>query len=136
MKNAVLILSLIVAAGFLFFGVQKFGAENIVFATIAERSGISLFEPVIRMLTGVAEITTALLILVPRTRLLGALAGLGVLVGAIGFHLSPWLGINVPTIGHGLFYTALGLTVLTAILFVSLKKQGYSLFGGLKTGIK
>jgi len=136
MKNAVLILALIVAAGFLFFGVQKFGAENIVFATIAERSGISLFEPVIRMLTGVAEITTALLILVPRTRLLGALAGLGVLVGAIGFHLSPWLGINVPTIGHGLFYTALGLTVLTAILFVSLKKQGYSLFGGLKTGIK
>jgi len=23
--------------------------------------------------------------------------------GAIGFHLSPWLGINVPGMGHGLF---------------------------------
>ena len=136
MKNLVLILMLIVAGGFLFFGVQKFGAENIVFETIAENSGISLFEPVIRMLTGVAEISTALLILIPRTRLLGALAGLGVLAGAIGFHLSPWLGISVPGMGHSLFFMALGLTALTAILFVLLKKQGYSLFGGLQTGLK
>lgn len=136
MKNLALILVLIVAGGFLFFGVQKFGAENIVFETIAENSGISLFEPVIRMLTGVAEISTALLILIPRTRLLGALAGLGVLAGAIGFHLSPWLGISVPGMGHSLFFMALGLTALTAILFVLLKKQGYSLFGGLQTGLK
>jgi len=132
MKKIILILALIVAAGFFFFGVQKFGAENIVFETIAEKSGISLFEPVIRMLTGVAEIATAILILIPRTRLLGALAGLGVLAGAIGFHISPWLGINVPGIGHGLFFTALGLTVLTATLFVLLKKQGYGLTSGLK----
>lgn len=132
MKNLALILVLIVAGGFLFFGAQKFGAENIIFATIAEKSGISLFEPVIRMLTGIAEISTALLILIPRTRLLGALAGLGVLAGAIGFHISPWLGISVPGMGHSLFFMALGLTALTAILFVLLKKQGYSLFGGLK----
>ena len=65
MKNVVLILALVVAAGFIFFGVQKFGAENIVFETIAERSGISLFEPLIRMLTGVAEVGTAILILIP-----------------------------------------------------------------------
>ena len=132
MKNVVLILALVVAAGFIFFGVQKFGSENIIFATIAERSGISFFEPLIRMLTGIAEVGTAILILIPRTRLLGALAGLGVLAGAIGFHLSPWLGINVPGIGHGLFFTALGLTVLTATLFVLLKKQGYGLTSGLK----
>ena len=132
MKNVLLILALVVAAGFIFFGVQKFGSENIIFATIAERSGISLFEPLIRMLTGVAEVGTAILILIPRTRLLGALAGLGVLAGAIGFHLSPWLGINVPGIGHGLFFTALALTVLTATLFVLLKKQGYGLTSGLK----
>ena len=132
MKNVLLILALVVAAGFIFFGVQKFGSENIIFATIAERSGISLFEPLIRMLTGIAEVGTAILILIPRTRLLGALAGLGVLAGAIGFHLSPWLGINVPGIGHGLFFTALGLTVLTATLFVVLKKQGYGLTSGLK----
>lgn len=132
MKKFILALSLVVAAGFLFFGVQKFGATNPIFSIIADRSGISLFEPVIRMLTGVAEIVTAILVLVPRTRLLGALAGLGVLAGAIGFHLSPWLGINVPGIGHGLFITAVIMLVLTAVLFVVLRKANYSLFAGVK----
>ena len=132
MKKTTLILSLVVAAGFIFFGAQKFGASNPIFSVIAERSGISLFEPVIRMLTGVAEIGTALLILIPRTRLLGAFAGLGVLTGAIGFHLSPWLGINVPGMGHGLFITAVIMLVLTAILFLSLRKENYSLFSGVK----
>lgn len=75
------------------------------------------------MLTGVAELGTAILILVPRTRLFGALAGLCVLVGAIGFHLSPWLGINVPGIGHFLFFTAVTMFVLTAVLFLRLRKQ-------------
>ena len=127
MKNATLILSFVAAAGFIFFGVQKFGATNPIFTIIADRSGISLFEPVIRMLTGVAELGTALLILIPRTRLLGALAGLGVLIGAIGFHLSPWLGINVPGIGHGLFITAVIMLVLTAVLFQRLRKEKSSL---------
>jgi uncharacterized membrane protein YphA (DoxX/SURF4 family) len=122
-----LILSLILAAGFAFFGVQKFGAENIVFETLADRSGLSLFEPTIRYVTGLAELTVAVLFLIPRTRLLAALGGLAILVGAIGFHLSPWLGINVPTIGHGLFFTALGLFVLTGLNSVLLKKSGYTL---------
>ena len=79
------------------------------------------------MLTGVAELGTALLSLIPRTRLLGALAGLGVLIGAIGFHLSPWLGINVPGIGHGLFITAVIMLVLTSVLFQRLRKEKSSL---------
>ena len=128
MSKATLILSLVLAAGFVFFGVQKFGAENIVFETLAERSGISLFEPYIRYLTGVGELAAAVLLLLPRTRLVGALVGLGLLVGAIGFHLSPWLGINVPTIGHGLFYTALAMTGLIVTNAVLLKKSDAKLF--------
>jgi uncharacterized membrane protein YphA (DoxX/SURF4 family) len=128
MKKLTLILSIIVAAGFLFFGVQKFGASNPIFSIIAERSGISLFEPVIRILTGVAEIVTAVLILIPRVRLLGTIGGLGILAGAIGFHLSPWLGINVPGMGHGLFIAALGLTALTLALFIRLRKEGHEVF--------
>lgn len=116
MKHLNLILTLILAAGFIFFGVQKFGASNPIFSVIADRSGIELFEPIIRMLTGVAELGTALFLIIPKTRKLGVLAGLGVLVGAIGFHLSPWLGINVPGIGHGLFFTALAMFVLNLIL--------------------
>jgi len=132
MKKSLLILPLAVAAGFLFFGVQKFGATNPIFSVIADRSGISLFEPVIRILTGIAEVITAILILIPRTRLLGALGGVGVLAGAIGFHLSPWLGISVPGMGHGLFIVAVIMLVLTAALVVVLKKQNYTLISGIK----
>lgn len=46
----------ILAAFLAFMAVQKFGAENVIFATIAERSGIALFEPLVRMATGAAEL--------------------------------------------------------------------------------
>lgn len=127
MKYLPLGLSLILAAAFVFFGVQKFGAENIIFETIAENSGIGLFEPIVRMMTGVAELVTALLLLIPVTRRLGAISGLLVLVGAIGFHLSPWLGIAPESIGHGLFFTAVAMFFITLILNVLIKNT--PLFG-------
>lgn len=108
-------LPLALAAGFAFFGAQKFGAENIVFEIIAERSGLPIFEPHVRLATGVAELATAALLIAPSTRLLGSLFGLAILLGAIAFHLSPWLGIVVPGVGIGLFMTAVAMTLLTAL---------------------
>lgn len=118
-----LALSLALAAGFIFFGIQKFGAENIVFETIATRSGFNFFEPYVRMFTGVAELAVALLLLIPRTRFLGALGGAGLLMGAIGFHLSPWLGINVPTIGHFLFIAAVTMFIGSLVNLALLRKS-------------
>ena len=127
-NKAPMILSILLAVGFVFFGVQKFGAVNTIFAKIAANSGMAFFEPYVRMFTGVSEILAAILLLIPRTRLAGALMGLGLLVGAIGFHLSPWLGINVPTIGHFLFITACIMTVLSVINLKLLKSSGAKLF--------
>ena len=118
-----LFLSVALAIGFVFFGAQKFGAENIVFETIAERSGMGFFEPHVRMLTGVAELLTAILLLVPKTRLFGALMGTGVLLGAIGFHLSPWLGINVPEVGHFLFIVAVTMLIGSLVNLAWLKSK-------------
>ncbi len=87
--------ALLLSVFFIFMGVQKFGSENLIFATIAERSGIGLFEPTVRMLVGMAELVAAILLILPATRFFGALLGLSILFGAIGFHLSPWLGIAV-----------------------------------------
>ena len=87
--------AILLAAFMVFMGMQKFGAENMIFATIAERSGIALFEPVIRMFTGVMELVAAVLLVIPRVRPLGALLSVGLIGGAILFHLSPWLGIMV-----------------------------------------
>jgi len=117
-------LSLALAAGFVFFGAQKFGAENIVFETIADRSGISIFEPGVRIFTGIAELITALFLIVPKTRMTGVVAGLGLLAGAIAFHLSPWLGINVPTIGHFLFIAAVTMFVVSLINARLLRNSG------------
>ena len=119
MSKVIKTLPYVLAAGFIFFGVQKFGASNAIFEIIAHRSGIDLFEPLIRRLTGAAELAVAALFLIPniKAKALAALGAIGLLIGAIGFHLSPWLGINVPGIGHGLFITAvilLGLSVLYA----------------------
>ena len=116
MTNIVKYLPYALGAGLIFFGVQKFGAENLVFEIIAERSGIDLFEPLVRRLTGIAEILTGLLLFVPRTQKLASLGSFAILLGAIGFHLSPWLGINVPGIGHGLFFTAEIMLILNAVM--------------------
>ncbi|WP_339748499.1 hypothetical protein [uncultured Maricaulis sp.] len=93
-------LGILVAAFLVFMGAQKFGAANPVFAYIAATSGIELFEPVIRLMVGVGELTAAALILLAtftgRLRGVGALLAAGVTGGALGFHLSPWLGINAP----------------------------------------
>lgn len=87
--------ALLLAAFLVMMGALKFGADNIIFATIAERSGIGLFEPGIRMMTGTGELVVAVLLLMPRTRLFGALGAGAIVGGALLFHLSPWLGINV-----------------------------------------
>jgi len=87
--------ALLLSVFFIFMGAQKFGSENLIFATIAERSGLGLFEPSVRMLVGIAELVAAILLILPATRFFGALLGLSILFGAIGFHLSPWLGISV-----------------------------------------
>ena len=87
-------------AGALVFvvGLPKFiGPDpNPIFALLAARTGVALFEPYIRYATGAAELTAALLLVIPRTRFFGALIAGGVTLGAIGFHLSPFLGIQIP----------------------------------------
>lgn len=128
MKYFNLGLSLLLVFGFIFFGVQKFGAENVVFATLAERSGIALFNPEIRYFTGMSELLIALLILIPRTRLIGSLGGIGLLLGAIGLHLSPWLGIYVPKIGYGLFFTALFMLLINLLNVYASYKNGRKIF--------
>ena len=72
-------------------------------------------EPWGRIASGIAELIAALLILVPRTTWLGALLAMGVLSGAIFFHLTS-LGIEVQGDGGLLFVYALVVFICSAIL--------------------
>lgn len=86
------------------------GAEESVY--IFQTLGL---EPWGRIGSGVAELIACLLLLVPRTVLIGALLSLGVIGGAIVSHLAR-LGIVVKDDGGLLF--ALALIVFTASLAV------------------
>lgn len=121
------ILALALAAAMLFMGLQKFGAENIVFSTIAQNTGIAFFEPQFRLFSGVLEVLAGLLMLLPRTRGAGALLASGIVAGAVVFHLTPWLGTKValavgaePT--YQLFIMALVFLVLALINLVLYRK--------------
>ncbi|GAB4519199.1 MAG: hypothetical protein Tsb0010_03520 [Parvularculaceae bacterium] len=112
MKFLRLLLSLVLAAFLAFMGMQKFApGDNPIFSLIAANSGIALFEPEIRMAVGATEFAAAGLLLLgvfnEAARKFGALLALGVMVGAVGFHLSPWLGISVPMEAGGEASTAL-----------------------------
>lgn len=81
-----------------------------IFTTLADWSGIGLFYPAGPWIIGVAELTAALLILIlplsarfigldrlaAVSQSAGALIGLGVMTGAIGFHLFTPLGVETP----------------------------------------
>ncbi|MTI40172.1 DoxX family membrane protein [Fulvivirga lutimaris] len=71
-------------------------------------------EPWGRVGSGVAELIASILILVPRTAWLGALMSLGVISGAIFFHLTV-LGIEVQGDGGYLFILALVVFICSAI---------------------
>ncbi|MEM9647490.1 MAG: DoxX family membrane protein [Bacteroidota bacterium] len=72
-------------------------------------------EPWGRYGSGIVELVASVLLLWPRTVGLGALLGIGVISGAIFFHLTS-LGIEVQGDGGLLFYLALVVFVCCAVL--------------------
>jgi uncharacterized membrane protein YphA (DoxX/SURF4 family) len=113
MKNTVFIwivklVAVIILVQTLFF---KFtGAEESVY--IFTKLGI---EPFGRIGSGVVELIASILILIPRTTLLGALLAAGTMMGALMSHLFV-LGIEVQNDGGTLF--TLGLITLICCLIL------------------
>lgn len=77
-------------------GIAKFAGGH-VFQYIEFKSGIDIFYPYVNHATGVAEVVAGGLVLARSTRLIGAAAAAVIMTGAVAFHLSPWLGISMPT---------------------------------------
>ncbi|GAA0894187.1 DoxX family protein [Fulvivirga kasyanovii] len=74
-------------------------------------------EPWGRIGSGVAELIASVLLLIPRTAWLGALMALGIMAGAIFFHLTA-LGIAVMEDGGYLFGLAVTVSVCSIITLV------------------
>lgn len=79
-------------------------------------------EPWGRILVGILELIAAILLLVPRTTLLGSILGIGLMGGAIFSHLTK-LGIVVQDDGGELFILALIVFICCSWLFILSRKQ-------------
>ncbi|WP_395062450.1 DoxX family protein [Flavobacterium sp.] len=119
MKNPILIwivklTAVVILVQTLYF---KFtGAEESVY--IFTTLGI---EPFGRIGSGIVELIASILILIPRTTLLGAILGFGTMLGAIFSHLFI-LGIQVKNDGGTLFILAI-ITFLCCLLLIYNQKD-------------
>lgn len=119
MKNtiilwAVKLVVVVILVQTLFF---KFtGAEESIY--IFSKLGI---EPFGRIGSGIVELIASILILIPRTTLLGALVALGTMLGAIASHLFV-LGIEVQNDGGTLFTLAV-ITSLGSLYLIYLHRN-------------
>jgi len=79
-------------------------------------------EPWGRIGSGIAELITAILLLVPRTAPIGALMALGVISGAIFSHLTK-LGIVVQNDGGLLFILAVIVFIFSAVILLIHRRE-------------
>ena len=79
-------------------------------------------EPWGRIGTGVFELIASVLLLIPRTTAFGALLGMGLMSGALFFHITK-LGIEVKGDGGLLFFYALIVFVCCGVLLYVFQSQ-------------
>ena len=101
--------------------------QTLRFKFLAHPDSVFIFtqaglEPEGRIVIGFLELIAAFLIIFPRTVWLGAGLTLGVISGAIFFHLTK-IGIEVKGDGGALFYTAILIFILTAIILWHERKK-------------
>lgn len=101
-------------------GVAVILAQTLFFKFTAAPESVYIFstlglEPWGRIASGAAELVAALLLVIPATAALGALIALGVIVGALGAHLTR-LGIEVQGDGGLLFGLACAVFVGSALV--------------------
>lgn len=111
--------------------------QTLFFKFTAAEESVYIFsrlgmEPWGRIGTGVGELIASILILIPATTAFGALLGLGLISGAIFFHLTK-LGIVVKDDGGQLFIYALLVFVSCLVLAYYNRMQILHLFYRTKT---
>ena len=99
--------------------------QTLYFKFTAQPESVELFtklgmEPWGRIGTGVVELIASILILIPRTTLIGAIMGLGLMSGAIFFHLTK-LGIYFG--GDAILFTYAVITFVCCGLLIIIYRK-------------
>lgn len=109
------------------------GAEGSVmlFNILADWLWISGYEKPFRLSVAIAELIASILLLIPRTRMLGALLTFGLMSGAIFFHTVSPLGIDPYGDGGALFKEACWTWLSSVILIAIYRREVAALVAGL-----
>jgi uncharacterized membrane protein YphA (DoxX/SURF4 family) len=102
-----------------------------IFSTLRDWSGIGLFEPFGRFFIGSCELVASILLFIPRTRIFGAGMALGIISGAITFHLFTPLGVEILGDGGLLFTLACGVWLASFAILLMEREQVFHLLGFL-----
>jgi putative oxidoreductase len=89
-------------------------------------------EPWGRIGTGVIELITGIILLIPATAFIGAFLGIGLMSGAILSHLTV-IGIESKGDGGQLFMLAIIVMILCIVIALIHKQQGLNLLAQLKS---
>lgn len=106
--------------------------QTLYFKFTAHPESVELFtklgvEPWGRIGTGVIELITGILLLIPATAFIGAFLGAGLMVGAIFSHLLV-IGIESKGDGGQLFMLAIAVLILSLLIQLLHKEQGIRLY--------
>ena len=99
------------------------GSIDRVFQPLANWFGIPAHEKPIRLRVAILEIVASVLVLVPLTRVLGALLALGIMSGAIFFHTVGPIGIDPYGDGGRLFKEACFTWLMAAFILVAHREE-------------
>ena len=105
--------------------------QTLFFKFTASEESVYIFtklgmEPYGRIGIGVMELIASILLLYPKTTVYGAVIAIGLMAGALFFHLTK-LGIEVQGDGGQLFIYALLVMLASVILVVVYRNQLYNL---------
>lgn len=98
-----------------------------LFTVLSDWLGIHGYEAPFRLGVGIAEIIASLLVLVPATRILGAAFALGIMSGAIFFHVVSPLGIDPYHDGGKLFTEACAVWLCSAFILIVWRREALAL---------
>jgi putative oxidoreductase len=110
--------------------------QTLYFKFTAHPDSVHIFsvlglEPWGRISLGIVELITAILILIPKTKIIGMINSLGIILGAIFSHLLV-LGVNVGNDGGSLFTLAIIVLIASTLFLVIHKTEVLTLIKSIK----
>src|SRR5450631_4439374 len=107
-----------------------------LFTVLSDWLFIDGYEKPFRLFVASMEIAASILVVIPYTRMWGAVFALGIMSGAIFFHLVSPLGIDPYHDGGALFKEACTVWLRAVFILLSYRAEAIAMIGGLMARIR